>query len=72
MRSAGEGAEKGVISLQCAEVRSRCCLNKRASLVCGKGVGGAAAGGSVALAIVCVAALQGAAGEPHANDGHSF
>lgn len=27
------------------------------------------AGGSVALAIVCVAALQGAAGEPHANDG---
>lgn len=71
MRSAGEGAEKGVISFQCAEVRSRCCSNKRASLVCGKGWGGAA-GGSVALAIVCVAALQGAAGEPHANDGHSF
>lgn len=33
---------------------------------------GGMAGGSVALAIVCVAALQGAAGEPHANDGHSF
>lgn len=47
------------------EVRSRCCLNKRASL-------GGTAGGSVALAIVCVAALQGAAEEPHANDGHSF
>lgn len=40
MRSAGEGAEKGVISLQCAEVRSRCCSNKRASLVCGKEGGG--------------------------------
>lgn len=27
-----EGAKKGVISLKCMEVRSRCCLNKRASL----------------------------------------
>lgn len=33
---------------------------------------GGTAGGSVALAIVCVAALQGAARVPHANDSHSF
>lgn len=63
----GERVWGWVISLECKEVRSRCCSNKRASLK-----RGGMAGGSVALAIVCVAALQGAAGEPHANDGHSF
>lgn len=46
MRSAEEGeAEKGVISLQCTEVRSRCCSNKRGfSGVGGWGVWGAAGG----------------------------
>ena len=48
------------------EVRSRCPCNKRAFL------GGDGRGKCGTRHCVCVAALQGAAGEPHANDGHSF